>query len=254
MSADGPGRSGDGAKVFAMSVKIAVVCVTYNRPHSLGRMIHCFERQDHARRELVILDDAGQYRTAEGPQWRLVSVSRRFSTLGEKRNAAVKLVSPDAEWLAVWDDDDLYMPWALQASAAALQQAAWSQPSLVLHPLSDGTLRQHWTGGLFHSGWAYRREAFERVGGYPAIDNGEDQGLAARFQQYNVASADPIALGFRPFLVYPWHNGLHLSWAGPNGYAQWGRMEITSAAVHSEKPSLRLDASNIRSGVHPRKF
>ncbi|MEN6406835.1 MAG: glycosyltransferase family A protein, partial [Thermoguttaceae bacterium] len=209
-----------------MPMKIAVVCVTYNRPRSLGRMIRCFERQDYAPRELVILDDAGQYCSVESPQWRLISVSRRYSTLGEKRNAAARLVGPDVELLAVWDDDDLYMPWALRASVAALRQSAWSRPSVVLHPRPDGTLRQHQTGGLFHSGWAYRRDAFEQVGGYPAIDNGEDQGLAGRFQQHDIAAADPIALGFLPFLVYPWHDGLHLSWAGPNGYAKWGRMEI----------------------------
>ena len=37
-------------------------------------------------------------------------------------------------------------------------RAAWSRPSLVLHPQDDGSLRQHATGGLFHGGWAYRRE------------------------------------------------------------------------------------------------
>ena len=110
-------------------MKIAVVCVTYNRPRQLGQMIRCFQRQDYAPRELVILDDAGQYAPTEGPGWRLTSVAERFPTLGEKRNAAARLVSPDAEALAVWDDDDLYMPWALRASAAALEHAAWSRPA-----------------------------------------------------------------------------------------------------------------------------
>ena len=102
-------------------MKIAVVCVTYNRPRQLGQMIRCFQRQDYAPRELVILDDAGQYASNEGPGWRLTSIAERFPTLGEKRNAAARLVSPDAAALAVWDDDDLYMPWALRASAAALE-------------------------------------------------------------------------------------------------------------------------------------
>ncbi|MEN6407923.1 MAG: hypothetical protein ABFC77_15825, partial [Thermoguttaceae bacterium] len=68
------------------------------------------------------------------------------------------------------------------------------------------------------------------------------------------AAADPIALGFLPFLVYPWHDGLHLSWAGPNGYAKWGRMEIVPTSIQPENPLLRLDRSNIRNGVHPRMF
>ncbi len=42
-------------------MKICVCCCTYKRPVSLGYLIRCFERQTHAERELVILDDAGQY-------------------------------------------------------------------------------------------------------------------------------------------------------------------------------------------------
>jgi len=53
-------------------VRIAAVCPTYKRPHLLGRAIHCFLQQTHPDRELVILDDAGQYPTQSGDRWRLV--------------------------------------------------------------------------------------------------------------------------------------------------------------------------------------
>jgi hypothetical protein len=149
-------------------MKIAAVCCTFLRPRQLGHLIHCFLRQDYPaeKRELVILDDAGQYGNQEGDGWRLVSTPHRFPTLGEKRNAAAALVSEDVEALAVWDDDDFYLPWALRACAVALNVAPWSRPSLVLHPQEDGSLRQHQTGGLFHGGWAYAREVFRQVGGY----------------------------------------------------------------------------------------
>lgn len=235
-------------------MKIAVVCVTYNRPRQLGQMIRCFQRQDYVQRELVILDDAGQYASSEGPGWRLASIAERFATLGEKRNAAARLVSPDAEALAVWDDDDLYMPWALRASAAALARAAWSRPGLVLHPQPDGSLRQHRTGGLFHSGWAYRRDAFDRAGGYPPINNGEDRGLAERFDRLGVGSSDLCTLGFPPFLVYRWAGGMHLSWAGPKGYENWGRLAVEPAAVEPDDSPLRLEEANILPGVHERMF
>ena len=235
-------------------MKIAVVCATYNRPRQLGQMIRCFQQQDYADRELVILDDAGQYPPTEGPLWRLVSRSMRFSTLGEKRNAAARLVSSDVEALAVWDDDDLYMPWALRASAAALEQAPWSRPGLVLHPQPDGSLRQHRTGGLFHSGWAYRRDVLDRAGGYPPINNGEDRGLASRFHGLGVAEADPLTLGFLPFLVYRWVGGLHLSRAGPSGYKNWGRLAIESAKIVPSDPPVPWHASSISPGVYERMF
>ena len=235
-------------------MKIAVVCVTYNRPRQLGQMIRCFERQDYTPRELVILDDAGQYEATEGFGWRLVSTSERFSTLGKKRNAAARLVARDTEALAVWDDDDLYMPWALRASVTALERADWSRPSLVLHPRPDGLLRQHRTDGLFHSGWAYRRDAFDRAGGYPAVNNGEDQGLAGRFDRLGAAEADPLTLGFPPFLVYPWSGGMHLSWVGSRGYKNWERLVIERATVEPSDPPLRLEESSILPGIHERMF
>ena len=89
-------------------------------------------------RELVILDDAGQYENQSGPRWRLISTTKRFPTLGEKRNAAAALVGDGVDALAVWDDDDFYLPWALSASAAALAGPRGRGPSLVLHPQGDG--------------------------------------------------------------------------------------------------------------------
>lgn len=243
-------------------MKIAAVCCTYLRPVQLGQLVHCFLKQDYPAglRELVILDDAGQYAEQSGPGWRLATAPRRFAALGQKRNAAARLVSPDTEALAVWDDDDLYLPWALRASAAALRAAGWSRPSVVLHPNPDGSLRQHRTGGLFHGGWAYRRAAFEAAGGYPPeMNNGEDQGLAARLKAAGVPEADPVALGFRPFYVYRWGSaaGWHLSALGPRGYRKLGALSADQASgglTVAPPPDVDLDRPRIVPGVRPRAF
>jgi hypothetical protein len=238
-------------------MKIAAVCVTYLRPRQLGCMVRCFLEQDYpaSRRELVILDDAGQYADRQGAGWRLVSVPRRFATLGAKRNAAAKLVSADVEALAVWDDDDLYLPWALSASVAALRRAAWSRPSLVLHRQADGSLRQHRTGGLFHGGWAYRREVFQRLGGYPASNNGEDQAFAQRLEAAGIAASDPCALGFRPFYIYTWGGAWHLSGLGADGYEELGRFAVEKVLLQPiDPPGLDLHRPRITAGVHPRVF
>lgn len=234
---------------------IAAVCCTYLRPKQLGRMIRCFERQNYPHRELVILDDAGQYENACGDRWRLISVSQRFGSLGEKRNAAAALVSAQADALAIWDDDDWYLPWALQASVAALRIAPWSRPSVVLHPAQNGFLRQHRTGGLFHGGWAYRRELFERHGPYAPISYGEDLALATRFLDARVPWVDPIRLGFAPFYVYVWDAGPHLSAMGPDGYQQLGAMRAPKAVpLPADPPDLDLDRPKILPGIHARAF
>ena len=254
-------------------MKIAAVTVTYKRPVQLGRMLACYLVQDYENRELVILDDAGQYDNQEGDRWRLVSVRRRYPTLGAKRNAAAAIVSPDAEAIAVWDDDDCYLPWALGASVAALEDACWSRPSQVLHPAPDGSgeLTRHRTATdgrgrqkLYHAAWAFRRETFEGIGGYsPAINNGEDQQLMRRLERAGTTEADPCELGFAPFLVCSWGQGPwfvpgeapKLSWSGKHGYQRMAALPGSKRSLEPTLPTFfNLHSPNILSGVRRRKF
>ena len=200
-------------------MKLAALCCTYHRPHTLGQLIESFLRQDYPKelRELIILDDAGQYENQEGDGWRVVSIPRRFHSLGEKRNACAALASPDVEGFLVADDDDIYLPHWFRASADALAKADWSHPSLVLLEHGEG-LKEHETGGLYHGGWAFRREAFYRVRGYRPLNNGEDQDLAARLCEVGVKEYDPCR-DHPPFYVFRNDNGsYHLSWMGDDGY------------------------------------
>ena len=58
-------------------MKLAALCCTFRRPHTLGQLVESFLRQDYPSelRELVILDDAGQYENQSGDGWRLVSIA-----------------------------------------------------------------------------------------------------------------------------------------------------------------------------------
>ncbi len=196
---------------------LAALCCTYLRPATLGHLIESFLRQDYPKelRELIILDDAGQYDNREGEGWRLISVPRRFRSLGEKRNACAALASPDAQGFLVADDDDIYLPHWFATQAEALKRADWSRPSLVLIE-EDGVLREQETSGLYHGGWAFRRNAFDRVRGYGPLNNGEDQELAGRLA--GSTQCDPCEFA-KPFYLYRNNNGsYHLSWMGDRGY------------------------------------
>ena len=202
-------------------MKLAALCCTYLRPRSLGELIECFLRQDYPRelRELVILDDAGQYENQSGDGWRLVSIPHRFRSLGEKRNACAALASQDVEGFLVADDDDIYLPHWFSTHAQALSRADWSRPSLVLLE-HQGGLREVETGGLYHGGWAMRRSFMDKVIGYGPHNNGEDQELARRLRASGATELDPCRLA-DPFYLYRYDNSsYHLSYMDDSGYRQ----------------------------------
>src|SRR5262249_25980753 len=134
-------------------MKLAALCCTYLRPAGLGQLIECFLRQDYPSelRELVILDDAGQYQNQAGAGRRLLSTPTRARTLGENGNRGAARASPDAEGFLVAGDDDIYLPHWFRTHAEALRRAEWSHPSLVLVEHGDG-LQEGETGGLYHGG------------------------------------------------------------------------------------------------------
>jgi len=236
-------------------MKIACLCVTFNRPAQLAEAVESFLRQTYPAelRELVILDDAGQYDPAACdhlPGVKLITTRHRFRTLGEKRNATAALASPDVEAYAVWDDDDIYLPWHLEAMAAVFRVGhPWSLPAEVW--IDRRTyLERKTTGGLFHGSWGFTRDAFLSVGGYPAMQSGQDQALAARFKRAGIQSAspsqvlssEPLRLSACPMpqapcslpsYIYRWHtypNARHISALGKDGYERRGEEAIEPGA------------------------
>lgn len=230
--------------------KLACICCTYARPRLLAEALQSYLLQDYPpdRCELIILDDAGQYASqshASPKTWHLVSTSRRFRTLGEKRNASAALVSADVDALVVWDDDDIYLPWTLRAHATALRHAPWSRPSRVfLEKDRTGRIDVRPTCGLFHPAWAFSVELFARAAGYPFMQSGQDQGLAARFVELGVDDADPLAFGFDPYLLYRWGStcSWHLSALDKrDGYARLERYRPDGPAIERLEPSWARD-------------
>jgi glycosyltransferase involved in cell wall biosynthesis len=219
-------------------VKLTAVCCTFHRPFGLGILIESFLRQDYPKelRELVILDDAGQYDNQTGEGWRLVSVPCRFNSLGEKRNACAAIASPDTQGFLVADDDDIYLPHWFSTQAAALKQADWSRPGIVLVHKSETELAEQPTGGLYHGGWAFRREAFYRVHGYGPYNNGEDQEFAARLKAAGVSEIDPSETA-PPFYIYVNHNhSYHLSHMGNDGYGLLGQRQADKVPLRVSWP------------------
>ena len=240
-------------------MKISAICVTYLRPRQLGWMIQVLLAPGLSGRESVSWSSSmtpGNTATSPGRAggW---SPQPGAPTLGEKRNAAADLAADDADALAVWDDDDLYLPWALSATAAALAEQNWSRPSLLLHPQPDGSLQQHQTGGLFHGGWAYHRELFRLRRRLPGHQQRRNQALARQLLAAGAKAADPCGLGFQPFYIYCWSGkGWHLSGDGQRRLSAAGAPSARSPA--GCKSPIRRNSTcasrHLGREVHPRVF
>lgn len=184
-------------------LKITCLCCTYRRPRQLEEAIECFLRQDYPKSccELLILDDAGQYNDQGGENWQLWSLPRRFLTLAEKTNALAGLASTDTNVYAIWDDDDIYLPWHLSAIANAMSDADWTVPSTIMI-FDRGHLVLRPTRKRYHSSWAFRRTAFAEAQGYPLIE-GADQAFGIKLRSLNAHFGDSND-GFAPSVIYRW--------------------------------------------------
>jgi glycosyltransferase involved in cell wall biosynthesis len=161
---------------------VSCLCLTYGRPHLLEEAIESFLRQDwDGPKELIVLNDhPEQTLVFSHPQVSVFNIPRRLRTLGEKRNLSVSLAKYDN--LLIWDDDDIYLPWRIQETMKTLPQAqffkcpnAWT--------MNDGRIESNLGYNLYHGGTAYTRWLWEQVGGYKAMNGGEDADIEGRFQQ-----------------------------------------------------------------------
>lgn len=200
-------------------MRFLCLCPTYNHGRLLPNTLACFAAQTHADRFLLILDDGGQIQPQTGDGWLIESVDKRFPSLPAKYNAMLRIAANrllDWDAVAVWDDDDVYLPWHLSAAVAALEgvsaepsakpSAIWSsythrltcrQCGVTTHDLvgwqpvpcrlcgsSDTVCRpmREPAAGRFHGSLVLSRPAVERIGGWV-------QTRRADFDQQQIAAA-----------------------------------------------------------------
>ena len=89
---------------------VSCIMPTYGRPDYVLESVAMFMAQDYSRKELLILNDCpNQFFETAVPNVRIFNSQSRFSSLGEKRNFLIEKAVGDL--IAVWDDDDVYLPW-----------------------------------------------------------------------------------------------------------------------------------------------
>jgi len=186
---------------------IVALCPTFRRPQLAGNAAACFLAQKiDLPRKLIIWEDGGALKFGRYGSVQVVT-SGRFPNLGAKYNALAKLAITqyDADYLAVWEDDDIYLPNHLKASVLAMVQTgrAWSKPSRILS-LYTGKLQEELAAGRFHASIVLSRRAWEAVH-WP--ENGRadfDQQLFAELAERVGPPADPLEVESQPQYIFRW--------------------------------------------------
>ncbi len=198
------------------------------------------------RRELIVLDDAGELQSQTGEGWQTISIPRRFRSLPEKFNALAGLAR--GEILVVWEDDDIYLPHHISSHVAAMEGHLWSKPSKVLSDYT-GQIQEEEATGRFHASLAFTRQAFEQVGAWPLTMRGDfDQQLLARLTATG-PSGDPCSVA-GPGYVFRWgstdaYHGQALM-RGPEDeewYSAAGNQVSMQHAAETVAPSLDQQTS-----------
>jgi len=185
-------------------MKIAAICPTFRRPRLIPGIVEMFQRQTHAEKVLLILDDGGGFDIQRGHDWILGKSQDRFDTVWHKFNELIEWAADEnADAIALMEDDDVYLPGYLDAHARALQTAPWSAASQVWFREPNKPPRLVNAERRMHGGWAYTLDAIRSVGAYPTKPFGSDSGLESRLREKFGKPADPWP-DSPPQYVYRW--------------------------------------------------
>ena len=163
---------------------ISCLCPTYGRATALGESLECFLAQDYEPRELIIMNDApvpitdvadnrlesyapGVYRHKAASASVRVYNKPLFSSLGEKYQAMLSLAAGD--YVAHWEDDDLYLPGHLSRCVHELHahRAIKSSLAYVLSWAAGKWAPGGIQGNVFEAQTAYRTGVGLDVGYLP---------------------------------------------------------------------------------------
>jgi len=169
-------KLGDGADQPLVSCLMLV----HDRPHLVPQAIAYFRRQDYARRELVVVDDAPEpvdHLLPADPRIRHVRLATRH-TIGAKRNAGCDAAL--GTLVAHWDDDDWAAPWRLSYQVAELVQSgadvAGLRTVLFFSPSERRAWRYVWpqTRPWAHGATLLYTKELWRRNAFADVDRGED--------------------------------------------------------------------------------
>lgn len=177
----------------------------------LREAVSCFLQQSNVDAELVILNNHPVPLVCDLPRVRVVNESGH-KTLGAQRTRLAELAQ--GEFIRVWDDDDLYMPWSLEQSMEIIGKCDAAKPARSW-AWTKGHLPKL-DGNVFESSWIFRKD-FVLKHGYGLKDDHEHDHLFASLRKYGSAW-DHQDFDYGSSYIYRWgHGAWHISGSCGNG-------------------------------------
>lgn len=163
-----------GGPAIVVPRTITCLCPTFNRLGNveqqalLEEAIEAFLRQSYPHKRLLILNDNPQQDAEfQHELVKVVNTGRRFVSLGDKHNALFSMA--DSEYLCMWDDDDISLPFRLEFLMERLGDAdyynprrQWFMPGGV-----GGKLEHNHSHGVCFNSSIVKRIALRRIGMAP---------------------------------------------------------------------------------------
>lgn len=200
-------------------IKLVVLMPVFRRPKHANNAVACFLANvlpADVRADLVVLDDGETFQemgfaTHPAASHRVhLWKSPRFPTLADKYNRGLKETIKDfaPDIVAIFEDDDIYLPWHLGTHVETLRgkTKSWSKPSRVWTDYRDSA---QWVeenaGGRFHASIAFTADVVSRWD--PGAGPQFDQTFMRDLETECGAPLDPLALCPVPGYCFRWHSG-----------------------------------------------
>lgn len=183
---------------------IVALCPSYRRPYLTCNAAGCFRSQVTSEPTgMIILEDGGALHPADLGDIKVITAPERFPDLGSKYNRLAELAIEYfyADYFAVWEDDDIYLPDHMEASLRAMREEKreWAMPSCVyslLGPLSVTNV------GIYHASIVMSRRAWEKVHWDTSGQAQFDRILMQRLREEFGPPADPVRVAGHPTYVF----------------------------------------------------
>ena len=207
--------------------KISAFCCTYGRPFCLEEAIYSFLIQDYeGEKELVILNDLeDQFLIFDHPQVKIINSNKRISPLNKKFNECISYCT--GEYIFVWEDDDIYLPWKITFSINNLDKNGCFHTgnAFLERNIDDLAL----CGNLHHSSLCMHKDNWNKIGYYD-YDSTDWCGLDATIFSKIRKNFGDISKQIKPeevFYIYRWsHSGGYHSSARQNNVSDFAKENV----------------------------